>query len=71
MKKIKRLILQNLITMKNIKKNKQIIKSNDFVLTDKEANELAVHLIKAHLKEELDFHIKNFETNKIKWKKER
>ena len=43
--------------------------SDEFVLTDKEVNSLAVQLIKSHLKEGLEFHIKNFITNKINWSK--
>ena len=39
--------------------------SDEFELTDKEVNSLAVQLIKSHLKEGLEFHIKNFKLLKI------
>ena len=37
------------------------------VRTEKETNELAINLIKGNITEELDFHIKNFRSNKIFW----
>ena len=41
----------------------------DTIFTDKQIEKLANDLIKANIKEPLDFHISNFERNKIKWKK--
>ena len=34
------------------------------VRTEKETNELAINLIKGNITEELDFHIKNFRSNR-------
>ncbi len=45
------------------------ITSHDYALTDKEANELSVQLIKTYIKKGLKFHVKNFKANKINWKK--
>ena len=43
-------------------------KSND-IRTEKETKELAINLINANINENLEFHYKNFQQNKIRWNK--
>ena len=47
--------------------NANLIK--DIIFTDKQIEKQANDLIKANFMQPLDFHISNFERNKIKWKK--
>ena len=43
-------------------------KSSD-IRTEKETKELAINLINANINENLEFHYRNFQQNKIKWNK--
>ena len=66
---------ENIITYEEFNKHTNYtdnINSNqkkDTIFTDKQIEKLDNDLIKANFKEPLDFHISNFERNKIKWKK--
>ena len=50
----------------NVKLEKVDVKE---IRTEKETKELAINLIKSNISESLEFHIKNFNHNRIFWKK--
>ena len=50
------------------KDKKEINISKDIIMTEKEIQALAIKLLIANINEPLEFHIDNFNNNKIKWK---